>query len=264
LSYLLVKDTVGYGYSAFITLIYTLNHPFFEQYKVNTDPWPWQSDPVKYKKRSRKTFKRFAINMTLNQGLFLIIALYFGVAPMSFDFDDLPSYSKLLTQFVFCFLFAEFYFYWSHRLAHHPRFYWIHKKHHKAKNTVVMDAQYVSYWEFYGIDGPTIGGGILILGLTSSTHFITFFIYTTWQLLSNLDDHTGYEFPWMFTKQLPWCASNTWHNYHHLFNVGNYSAHTIFWDCIFGTCKDYSDHFDVMEKKKTDKGTITQICAHTL
>jgi len=259
---MLIKDIIGYGYTGFITLIYTLNHPFFEQYKINTDPWPWQSDPAEYKMRSQKTFRRFAINMTLNQGICLLSGLYFNICGISFDFADLPSYPKVLTQFVFCFLFAEFYFYWAHRLAHHPYFYdMVHKKHHEGRNTVVMDAQYVSYWEFYFIDSVTIIGGIMILG--SSTHFVTFFIYTTWQLFSNLDDHTGYEFPWMFTKQLPWCASNTWHNYHHLYNIGNYSAHTIFWDCIFGTCKSYADHFDLMDKKKTDKGKITQICAHT-
>lgn len=100
--------------------------------------------------------------------------------------------------------------------------------------------------------------------LGSNCHVVTMFVFGIWQIISNLDDHTGYEFPWMFSKSLPWCANNTWHNYHHLYNIGNYSAHTIFWDIIFGTCKSYSDHFDVMEKKKIDKGKITQICAHTV
>jgi len=260
-AYLLIKDVLIYGYAGYISLIYQINHPFFEKYKSNTTPWPWQTDPEGYKKQRWETFKIFFFNMTVVQAIVVSLGLYSGLLRWSYDFDDLPSYPKLLTQFAFCLLCAEFYFYWTHRLAHTPAFYWIHKQHHLKKNTVVMDGQDVSIAEFLILDGLTVFGGILILG--SNCHFLIYLLFSTWQLYSNLDDHAGYEFPWMFTKTAPWMASNTWHNYHHLMNVGNYSAHTIFWDCIFGTCKSYADHIDVMEVKKVEKDKITQICAYT-
>jgi len=202
------------------------------------------------------------MNYTVLQIFLLYGGLYLGLLRPSYDFINLPSFPKFVAQFFMCFFWAEFYFYWAHRLAHHPKFYWIHKKHHEARNPTILDAQWVSYWEYFCVDIPAFVGSAIILG--SNLHFMTFVLFTIWQTFSNLDDHAGYEFPWMFTKSLPWMASNTFHNYHHLYNVGNFSAHTIFWDIIFGTCKNYADHIDVMEKKKTDKEKITQICARTI
>ena len=260
--YFVVKDVVTYSYIAFVLLIYKLEHPFFEQHKINTEAWPWKTDPEGYNVLQKKKMWAAFLGYTVFQLPFTFGGVYLGIIRTSFDFSDLPSYPKLLAQFFFLFFWAEFYFYWMHRLAHTPTFYWVHKKHHEAINTTVLDAQWVSNWEYFGIDIPAFVGGALILG--SNCHFLTFVMFTIWQTFSNLDDHSGYEFPWMFTKSLPWCASNIWHNYHHLYNLGNYSAHTILWDIIFGTCKSYADHIDIMEKKKTDKEKITQICAHTL
>ena len=249
-----------YSYAGYITLIYTLNHPFFEKYKCNTEPWPWVSDPVSYKKHRWESYKRFFIMNSLVISALIYLGHAVGIIQYSYDFHNQPSYPTVLAQYAFCFCVAEFYFYWAHRAVHHPKLYWIHKKHHEKTNTVVQDGQYVSYQECFLIDAPTLTGGILLLG--SKCHFVVAISYMGWQFLSNLDDHAGYDFPWM-VNPLPWCASNNWHNYHHLYNIGNYSAHSIFWDVIFGTCKDYSNHFEKMEKKKTEKDRPTQICAHT-
>lgn len=241
--------------------IYYIQHPFFEQFKSNTEEWPFISDPEGYKKQMWLAFRKGIQYYTLLQVPMLFATVYGGIINASFDFSDLPSYPKLLAQFFFMFFWAEFYFYWGHRFAHHPKFYWIHKKHHEARNPTIIDAPWVSYWEYFFIDIPTLTGGLLLLG--SNCHFFSYVVFSIWATISNLDDHVGYEFPWMFTKSLPFMASNTGHNYHHLYNIGNYGAHSICWDVIFGTCKDYSDHIDMMEKKKTDKSKPTQICAKT-
>lgn len=184
-----------------------------------------------------------------------------NLSSFSFDFYTLPSYSTHMIQLAFCYMLADFWFYWMHRLVHTKRFYWIHKKHHECKNTVVLASLNVHPIEFLIVDMVVIIGGPFILG--NNIHFATVIAWMTWQILSNLDDHSGYELPWMFTKVIPFSATNTWHNYHHLLNIGNYAAHMVLWDSIFGTCIEYQDHFDEQEKKKGEN-EITRIEASSV
>ena len=253
-------DQPALCYYCYFSLIYTLNHPFFEKYKINTNPWPWISDPEEYKVRRWETIKNVCLVCIFVNNISFFLVMAANLVSMSYDFDEQPSYPKLLAQQMFCFCIDEFYFYWAHRLLHHPKLYWIHKQHHTASNTIAIDSMNISLQENFLLHTSAVLGGTLLLG--SSGHVVTFYVVLLWQFISNIDDHAGYEFPWM-SNALPWSTSNTWHNYHHQYNIGNFSAHTIFWDCIFGTCKDFSDHFDRMESKKTDKDRPTQICAHT-
>lgn len=102
-------------------------------------------------------------------------------------------------------------------------------------------------------------GSILMGGCS---HEIVRFSFLAFQGWSNIDDHSGYEFPWMFTKIFPWSASNVFHNYHHLINIGNYSAHMIWWDSIFETSVEFIDHFEDMKQGKADENDITKIKRH--
>jgi len=111
--------------------------------------------------------------------------------------------------------------------------------------------------EWWFVDVGIVAPGVLILG--SNLHVVTYLTLMLWAQIGNLDDHFGYDFPWMFTKIFPWSTSNTFHNYHHLVNIGNYAAHMVWWDSIFGTCGHYMEHFDKQEGLKKDKNSITQI-----
>jgi len=64
------------------------------------------------------------------------------------------------------------------------------------------------------VDGLTIFVGILLLG--GNLHVVTAYTWYFFLNLSNIDDHSGYDFPWFCTKVFPWSASNIFHNYHHL------------------------------------------------
>jgi len=72
------------------------------------------------------------------------------------------------------------------------------------------------------LDMPTLVLGPLLLG--SNIHFVGVFPWYLWQFISNLEDHCGYDFPWLGIKTFPFSANGTFHNYHHLINIGNYSA----------------------------------------
>ena len=142
-------------------------------------------------------------------------------------------------------------------MVHHPKLYWMHKFHHEAVNTVALAFQYFDLLDWLLVNNMAILLGPLILG--SKCHVVTAITFFLYGFANNIDDHCGYDFPWMFSKCMPWIASNDFHSYHHKYGGGNYGTFTIFWDCIFGTCKDYIEHFEKMENKKMDKNTITKI-----
>lgn len=256
MQYLIVIQYLAF--LALFSLMYTLNIPSIEKYKANNEPWPWDSNPNLHKQEMKKMLKRTLINIVIiGPGLGLLF-FKLGFLRMSLDFKQLPTISEFLFQFGFCFLMADFVFYWVHRLLHHPSLYqYWHKTHHESKNTVAMSALYVHPVEYILADGLTSALGIMLMG--TATHEIVLYTFILWQGCSNIDDHCGYDFPWMFTKIFPWSASNVFHNYHHLLNIGNFSAHMVWWDSIFATNIEFLEHFEQQEKLKTDKREITRI-----
>lgn len=246
-------------------VIYTLNHPFFEQYKANEELWPWQVNPEQHKKDMKRMLIQSCFNIWI-LGNVLTVMLYklLGFV-QNIDFYHLPTITEFYTHWVFNYLIGELVFYWGHRLLHHPKLYQhIHKIHHESKNSVAMAAMHVHPLEFILVDILTIYGGSIIMG--PYQHEVVRLSFIMWQIVSNMDDHCGYDFPWFFTKAVPWSASNVFHNYHHLLNIGNYSAHTLIWDSIFGTNLEYIAHMTDQESRNSklnyDKKSITKIKAH--
>lgn len=43
-------------------VIYKMKHPFFEQFKVNNDPWPWDENPEEWRKMLKKSISLVAFN----------------------------------------------------------------------------------------------------------------------------------------------------------------------------------------------------------
>ena len=238
-------------------VVYTIKHPFLEQFRSNTESWPWEKDPAGWPAERLKQLTRTYINIVGLNGGMTFFFCYTGVNRFQTDFDNLPSYPLLLMQVFFCFVLADFSFYWLHRLAHHPKIYWIHKHHHEAVNPTVVSSMSVHPLEWIFVDFALVLPGLALLD--DQVHYVTMISFYLWLWLGNLDDHLGYDFPWNFTKIFPWSATNTFHNYHHLVNIGNYAAHMQLWDLIFGTSKNFMDHHDHQEKEKKDKTAPTRI-----
>ena len=53
------------------------------------------------------------------------------------------------------------------------------------------------------------------------------------------ETHSGYEFPWSMYAAVPFATDSTYHNFHHLKNVGNYGSVFRVWDTLFQTNKYY-------------------------
>lgn len=157
-------DAIAYSYLLFYSIIYRLNHPFFEQHKINVDPWPWESDPEGYEKDSKKMLKQSFLITSIIAGALNIINHWVGLIEWNYDLKDLPSFYMILIQFVFCYFCQEFWYYWAHRMAHHPKLYWMHKDHHESVHTVAVAFKYFSVLEWLLIEGVAAFIGPTILG----------------------------------------------------------------------------------------------------
>ena len=101
---LLVYDTIIYNVCLLIILniawglIYYLEIPFFEQYKIGKGPWPWKDkDPKKVKKWWHFiycTIARVAFNAVILVPIFQTIALWKDNWKTNYNLeaDELPSF----------------------------------------------------------------------------------------------------------------------------------------------------------------------------
>ena len=87
------------------------------------------------------------------------------------DTETLPSLTEILFQIVCFMLTDDFFFYWGHRLLHHPKLYpYIHKLHHEHYNPLAFSGEYDHPIEFlFG----AISGNLLPRLLGVKVHFMT-------------------------------------------------------------------------------------------
>lgn len=134
-------------------------------------------------------------------------------------------------------------FYWTHRLIHHPKlFRRFHRVHHLSHNP--------SPWAAYAFDPAeaVIQGAIFPLVITvMPMHPAAFAIFMVFQITSNIVGHTGFEiYPrWMIDSWLGKILNTTTnHAMHHEKLRGNYGLYFNVWDRLMKTNhKDYEKRF---------------------
>ena len=135
------------------------------------------------------------------------------------------------------------YFYWTHRLMHHPRLYrTFHHTHHLSTNPTPWAAYAFSPWEAL----VQAGIGPLII-FTMPTHPLAFATFMLWQIGFNVLGHCGYEiFPsWLLRSRVGVVLNSiTHHAQHHEKFRANYGLYFNVWDRVMGTNhRDYETRF---------------------
>ena len=179
---------------------------------------------------------------------FSIIAIltFFILRPYTLLYDALSDRSLgywLLTVIPMFFI-HDFYFYWAHRLMHHPTlFRSVHKVHHLSTNPSPWTA-----YAFHPFEAFIEAAIILILAFTVPTHPFIIMLFMVFQIIYNVYGHLGYElFPKGFHRTWIGRYINTSvsHNQHHAHFHGNYGLYTLIWDRLFGTIRaDYDESFE--------------------
>ncbi|MEZ4918905.1 MAG: sterol desaturase family protein [Saprospiraceae bacterium] len=162
------------------------------------------------------------------------------------------GYGWLFGSFVVLVLLHDTYFYWMHRLMHHPRLYRVmHLVHHKSVNPSPWAA-----YSFHPLEAIVEAGIVPLAVLIMPVHPISLFAFITWMLWFNVYGHLGYElYPkWMYKHPLgKWLNSTVFHNQHHEKFHGNYGLYFTFWDVWMGTLRE-----DAYEKLETVQNQIQE------
>lgn len=146
-------------------------------------------------------------------------------------------------------LIHDTYFYWAHRLMHHPRiFKYFHKVHHLSTNPSPWAAM-----AFHPLEAVVEFGIIAFVPYLFPIHPLAIFIFLLIMMIYNVYGHLGYElYPKGFSRSVvgKWINTSVNHNQHHEHFTGNYGLYFLWWDRWMGTLrKDYDEHFDAVKAK---------------
>jgi Delta7-sterol 5-desaturase len=126
------------------------------------------------------------------------------------------------------------YFYWTHRMMHHPKLFpYFHRAHHLSMNPTPWAA-----YAFSPLEAVVQAGIFPLLVLLFPMHPLAFFAFMVWQISFNVIGHTGYEiFPrWLMDSWLGKVLNTpTNHVMHHEHFRGNYGLYFNVWDRLMGT-----------------------------
>ena len=146
---------------------------------------------------------------------------------------------------IFLFLLIhDFYFFVTHRMMHHKKFYPIvHRVHHLSLNPTPWAA-----FSFHPVEAFIQIAWIPVVILFFPVHHFTIMIWALYMMLFNVIGHLGYEFfpRWYMNSILGrYYFSSTFHNMHHSKNNCNYGLYFIIWDRVFNTIHpEYKNQYD--------------------
>ncbi|MEO5890464.1 MAG: sterol desaturase family protein [Ferruginibacter sp.] len=136
------------------------------------------------------------------------------------------------------------YFYFTHRLMHHPRlFKYFHVIHHKSTNPSPWAA-----FAFNPTEAVIESGIIYVFAFSFPVHITHIFAFLIFMTVYNVYGHLGFElYPKGFNKHWlgKWFNTSVNHNMHHQHFKGNYGLYFTFWDRMMNTMqKDYDERFE--------------------
>jgi Delta7-sterol 5-desaturase len=137
-------------------------------------------------------------------------------------------------SYVAVLLLQDAYFYFTHRLFHHPSLFpWLHQGHHRSR--------YPTPWTSFAFDPlEAIVQSLFLVGIVCviPLHFITLIAVlttmTVWAVLNHLGiDRLPLSFPHHWLGR--WFIGPAHHSIHHLKYTMHYGLYFTFWDKLFGT-----------------------------
>ncbi|HRI59360.1 MAG TPA: DUF2147 domain-containing protein [Saprospiraceae bacterium] len=172
----------------------------------------------------------------------LIFALIgFGILSMknagyTLIYDNFAEYGGLwfVVSLVLMLLLHDTWFYWTHRLMHHPKiFQHIHLVHHRSTNPSPWAA-----YSFHPIEAVIEAGIFVLIVFTIPAHRLALLAFLIYMITRNVLGHLGIEFlpkGFLNNRWLNWHTTTTHHDLHHKHFNHNYGLYFTWWDRWFGT-----------------------------
>lgn len=181
--------------------------------------------------------------VVLTDSTIVFFSLMSGIVSLQAD----PGAAITAFSFLIAFVWAEIWFYVTHRAMHHRRLYWIHRQHHVAKVASPVTAISFSIIE----RSIFIGGIVIFLGLVSQHVPLSrpgILGFAVFGYLANVVGHLNVEIvPIRFAKS--WLGriffTPSFHSMHHARYRGHYGLYTTVLDRWFNSYfEDYPAVYD--------------------
>ena len=171
-----------------------------------------------------------------------------SIRPHTTFYTDISSHGwfYFFSAFPLMLLIHDTYFYWMHRLMHHPLlFRAAHLIHHRSTNPSPWAA-----YAFHPLEALIEAGILAVFLFTIPIHKLHLPFFFLFMILYNVYGHLGWElYPRGYNRHPVgrWINTSVNHNQHHQFFKGNYGLYFLFWDRWMGTLrKDYDEQFDAV------------------
>lgn len=179
----------------------------------------------------------------MTDGTIVFFSLMFGIISLQAN----PGPAITAVSFLTAFIWAEVWFYATHRVLHGRRFYWIHRQHHVAKVANPITAISFSVIERFIFVGGFIGFlGLVSLFIPLSRPGILSFAVIAY--IANVLGHSNVEFvpAWIAKSRLGGVFyTPSFHSMHHARYHGHYGLYTTVLDRWFNTYfQDYPEVYD--------------------
>jgi len=176
--------------------------------------------------------------------LFLVIGPgQLGWNRMYFDFEA-SGWGYALLSLALMIVAHDAYFYWTHRLMHHPVLMRrVHRTHHLSRTPTP--------WTAYAFDPAEAVVQVAFPPLFAALvplHPLILLVWSVHMIVRNVLGHAGFELmPAGFARSrwLGWLTTATHHDLHHATFRWNYGFYFTWWDRLMGTEHPrYLEHFD--------------------
>ena len=237
----------------FIRYLLLASAAFLVFYYIKKNAWLFKKIQVKFPAISdyRREFL-FSVSTSL---IFAVLGylFFFGpVAKYTFIYKDIHAHSLFYFFFsvVLTLIVHDTYFYWTHRLMHHPRlFKYFHKVHHLSTNPSPWAAM-----AFHPLEAVVEFGIIAVVPFLFPIHPLAIALFLLIMMIYNVYGHLGFElYPRGFSQSKvgKWINTSVNHNQHHEYFTGNYGLYFLWWDRWMGTLRqDYDQRYDEVKTRK--------------
>ena len=222
--------------------------------------WVWKGNPF----RRRKIQPGFAPSHAIRREVFysLLTALIFALNGVFIYVSMARGWTLIYTHVAdYGWLYGAFslaativlhdaYFYWTHRLMHHPRlFHRVHRLHHESHSPSPWAA-----YAFAPVEAVIQAMFLTILIFVLPLHVTVIYLFMLHMIVRNVVGHSGFE---LFPRGTPAHAllgvltTNTHHDLHHSAMGSNYGLYFTWWDRLAGTeHPDYRAVFDRVTRRR--------------
>lgn len=151
-------------------------------------------------------------------------------------YDDLSRYGWAWwwASLVLIVVAHDAWFYWTHRLLHHRRWFAaVHGRHHASAQPTPWAA-----YSFHPVEAAVHAAFLPLFVAMIPTHGAVIAVFLVHMILRNAIGHCSHElFPWALTASgwLRWITPVTHHHFHHARNRGNFGLYFTWWDRYCGT-----------------------------